>query len=175
MIGRPLARERQTRMFGSRGGSAWLTILAVLLVSGFLYWLTMQAQAMENEVPVVTEESAEGEVLEFIPAQLAAEPGSIVGQTGVLTDLGVAARLGRGVIAVDLDGTSSYPILLGPDLIQRNTMILPGDRVTAYGRAYTLNDSIRSEWVNQEAVDAENADGIPATASFVLADSVTFN
>lgn len=174
MIGRPLGRERQTRMFGSRGGSAWLTILAVLVVSGFLYWLTMQAQAMENEVPVVTEETAEG-VLEFIPAQLAAEPGSIVGQTGVLTDLGVAARLGRGVIAVDLDGTNSYPVLLGPDLIQRNTSILPGDRVTTYGRAYTLNDSIRSEWVTQEAVDAENADAIPATTSFVLADSVTFN
>lgn len=161
-------------MFGSRGGSLWLTILAVLVVSGFLYWLMMQAQAMENEVPVVTEESS-GEVLEFIPAQLATEPGSIVGQEGVLTDLGVAARLGRGAIAVDLDGTNSYPILLSSDLIQRNTMILPGDRVTAYGKAYTLNDSIRAEWVNQEAVDAENADAIPTTSSFVLADSVTFN
>ena len=162
-------------MSGSRGGSAWLTILAVLVVSGFLYWLMIQARAIESEVPVVTEESADGAVLEFIPAQLAAEPGSVVGQTGVLTDLGVAARLGRGAIAVDLDGTNSYPVLLAPDLIQRNTMILPGDRVTAYGRAYTLNDSIRSEWVNQEAVDPENADAIPATTSFVLADSVTFN
>ena len=160
-------------MSGSRGGSAWLTILAVLFVSGFLYWLVMQARAIESEVPVVTEDS--GEVVEFIPAQLAAEPGSIIGQTGVLTDLGVTARLGRGAIAVDLDGTNSYPILLARDLIQRNTMILPGDRVTAYGRAYTLNDSIRAEWVNQDAVDAENADAIPATASFVLADSITFN
>ena len=162
-------------MSGSRGGSAWLTILAVLFVSGFLYWLVMQARAIESEVPVVTEDSEAGEVVEFIPAQLAAEPGSIIGQTGVLTDLGVTARLGRGAIAVDLDGTNSYPILLARDLIQRNTMILPGDRVTAYGRAYTLNDSIRAEWVNQDAVDAENADAIPATASFVLADSITFN
>ena len=162
-------------MSGSRGGSPWLTILAVLFVSGFLYWLAMQARAIQSEVPVVTEESDAAEMIEFIPAQLAAEPGSIVGQTGVLTDLGVAARLGRGAIAVDLDGTNSYPILLAPDLIQRNTMILPGDRGTAYGRAYTLNDSIRSEWVYQDAVDPENADAIPATASFVLADSVTFN
>ena len=82
---------------------------------------------------------APAEMIEFIPAQLAAEPGSIVGQTGVLTDLGVAARLGRGAIAVDLDGTNSYPILLAPDLIQRNTMILPGDRVLVELSPYDLS------------------------------------
>ncbi len=161
-------------MSGSRGASLWLTVVSVLLVAGFLYWLNLQAQAMENEVPVVTEDG-QSELVEFIPAQLAAEPGSVVGQTGVLRDISVAARLGRGVFAVDLDGTSSYPILLSPDEIQRGTQILQGDRVTAYGRAYTLNDSIRAAWVEQSAVDAENAAAIPATTSFVLADSITSN
>lgn len=162
-------------MHGSRGASPWLTVAAVLAMISFFYWLTLQAQAYQREVEAVTEEEASGELVEFIPAQLAAEPGSVVGQNGVLRDLGVVARLGRGAITVDLDGTTSYPVLLGPDLIRRNTMVIPGDRVTAYGRAYTLNDSIRAEWVNQDAVDAEHSAAIPQTTSFVLADSLTFN
>ena len=162
-------------MSGSKGASRWLIVVAVLAMMSFFYWLTLQAQAYEREVQALTEEEATGELVEFIPAQLAAEPGSVVGQNGVLRDLGVVIRLGRGAIAVDLDGTSSYPVLLGSDIIRRNTMVLPGDRVTAYGRAYTLNDSIRAEWVNQEAVDVENSAAIPQTASFVLADSLTFN
>ncbi|MDH3297310.1 MAG: hypothetical protein OEM23_01130 [Gemmatimonadota bacterium] len=161
-------------MSGSRGASLWLSILSVLLVAGFLYWLTLQAQAIENEVPVVTDD-APAELMDFIPAQLAAEPGSVVGQEGVLRDIGVAARLGRGVITVDLDGTATYPILLSSDLIQRGTQIIRGDRVTAYGRAYTLNDSIRAVWVRQSAVDAANETAIPMSTSFVLADSITSN
>lgn len=162
-------------MSGSRGASPWLMVVAALAIVGFFYWLNVQSVNHKREIQAVTEDEATGELVEFIPAQLAAEPGSIVGQTGVLRDLGVVARLGRGAVAVDLDGTNSYPILLGPDLIQRGTMVIPGDRVTAYGRAYTLNDSIRAEWVNQSAVDAENSALIPQTMSFVLADSLTFN
>ncbi len=162
-------------MSGSRGASPWLMVVAVLTIVGFFYWLNLQAQAYQKEVQAITEEQATGEMVEFIPAQLAAEPGSVVGQTGVLRDLGVVIRLGRGAIAVDLDGSKSYPVLLGPDIIRRNTMVLPGDRVTTYGSAYTLNDSIRAEWVNQSAVDAENSAAIPLTTSFVLADSITFN
>lgn len=162
-------------MSGSRGASPWLMLLAVVMVMGFFYWLNLQSESLKREVQAVTAEEATGELVEFIPAQLAAEPGSVVGQAGVLRDLGVVVRLGRGAVSVDLDGTNSYPILLGPDLIQRGTMVIPGDRITAYGRAYTLNDSIRTEWINQSAVDAENAEMIPQTESFVLADSLTFN
>ncbi len=168
-------RERQSAMSGSRGASPRLMVVAVLMVLGFFYWLNLQAQAHQREVQALTDEEAAGELVEFIPAQLAAEPGSVVGQTGVLRDLSVVFRLGRGAIVVDLDGTNSYPVLLGSDIIRRSTMIIPGDRVTVYGSAYTLNDSIRAEWVNQSAVDAENSAAIPQTTSFMLADSLTFN
>jgi len=162
-------------MFGSRGASPWLMIAAVLTIMGFFYWLNLQSEGFKQDVQAITAEEATGELVEFIPAQLAAEPGSLMGQAGVLRDLGVVVRLGRGAVAVDLDGTDTYPILLGPDLIQRGTMVIPGDRVTAYGIVYTLNDSIRAEWINQSAVDAENSAVIPQTTSFVLADSLTFN
>jgi len=162
-------------MSGSRGASPWLIVVAVLFIMGFFYWLDVQSDVFKRDVQAVTADEAAGELVEFIPAQLASEPGSVVGQTGVLRDLSVLARLGRGVVSVDLDGSSSYPILLSSDLIQRGTMIIQGDRVTAYGSAYTLNDSIRAEWVNQSAVDAENSAMIPQTTSFVLADSLTFN
>ncbi|TFG66489.1 MAG: hypothetical protein E4H28_01765 [Gemmatimonadales bacterium] len=162
-------------MSGSRGASPWLIVVAVLVIVGFLYWLNIQSEVFKKDVQAVTAEEATGELVEFIPAQLASEPGSVVGQTGVLRDLGVVTRLGRGAVSVDLDGTTSYPILLDSDIIRRGTTVIPGDRITAYGRAYTLNDSIRAEWVNQSAVDAENSAMIPKTTSFVLADSLTFN
>lgn len=161
-------------MSGSRGASSLLTVVAVLLVVGFLYWLNLQARNMESEVPVVTEDDP-AELMDIIPAQLAAEPGSLVGQSGVLRDVSVSSRLGRGVVTVDLDGSTSYPILFSADIINRGTQVLPGDIVTAYGTIYTLNDSIRGEWVSQTAVDAGNQAAIPATSSFVLADSVTMN
>jgi hypothetical protein len=49
------------------------------------------------------------------------------------------------------------------------------DRVSMFGRVYVLNDSIRSVWVDQEAVDAGSADAIPGTPSFFRADSLSIN
>jgi hypothetical protein len=151
-----------------------LAILAVLAVAGFLYWLNLQAQAADRGVEVVTEGDT-GETPDIIPAQLVDAPGSLVGTAGVLRDIAVKETLGRGVVTVDLDGTNAYPVLLGSDMIARNTQLANGQRVTLYGRVYTLNDSIRSAWVAGQAVEQGRESAIPATTSFVLADSVTYN
>jgi hypothetical protein len=151
-----------------------LAILAVLAVAGFLYWLNLQAQAADRGVEVVTEGDT-GEAPDIIPAQLVDAPGSLVGTAGVLRDIAVKETLGRGVVTVDLDGTNAYPVLLGSDMIARNTQLANGQRVTLYGRVYTLNDSIRSAWVAGQAVEQGRESAIPATTSFVLADSVTYN
>lgn len=160
---------------GSRGGSPLLAILAVLAVAGFLFWLTLQAKAVDSGVEAVTEGEASGETRDIIPAQLVDAPGSLVGTAGVLRDVAIKETLGRGVVTVDLDGTNAYPILLGTDVIARNTKLANGQRVTLYGHVYTLNDSIRSAWVAGDAVEQGRANAIPATTSFVLADSVTYN
>lgn len=151
-----------------------LAILAVLAVAGFLYWLNLQAQAADQGVEVITEGDT-GETPDIIPAQLVDAPGSLVGTAGVLRDIAVKETLGRGVVTVDLDGTNAYPVLMGSDMIARNTQLANGQRVTLYGRVYTLNDSIRSAWVAGQAVEQGRESAIPATTSFVLADSVTYN
>ena len=108
-------------------------------------------------------------------AALAADPAAAVGETGWLRSVPVAQRLGRAAFSVQLDGENTYPVLLSSDLIQLDTQVYGGDQVSLYGHVFTLNDSIAGEWVAQEAVDQENASAIPATPSFIMADSVSFN
>lgn len=163
------------RRMNSRGASPLLVVLAVLLVAGLLYWLNLQSQNVEDEVQAMTTEEEAEELVDFIPAQLVAAPESVVGEEGVLRNIGVSQGLGRGVIAVDLDGENQYPVLLGADIITAGATPRSGERVTLYGTIYVLNDSIRGAWVEREAVDAGNAGSIPETSSFLLADSLTFN
>ena len=158
----------------TRGASPLLVIVALLLIAGFLYWLNWQAQGMERDVePVASGE--EGELADLVPAQLVDAPGSLLGEQGVLRNVGVSRSLGRGVVTLDLDGENQYPVLLHPDIIARGTTLSTGERIPVYGTVYALNDSIRGAWVERQAVDQGNAGEIPGTESFVLADSLTFN
>jgi hypothetical protein len=84
--------------------------------------------------------------------------------------------LGAGAFAMALSETVAYPVLLSSDAIQRlrmrNITLYGGDRVFVSGRVYTLNDSIRGEWVSQGAVEAGMAASIPGGSTFLLADSL---
>lgn len=165
------------RWKNSKGASPLLVLVALVLTGAFFYWLNMQAQEIDENVEATTEEEESGEMADFVPAQLVEAPESLIGETGVIRNVGVSESLGRGVVTVDLDGDNVYPVLLGPDIISRGTSLRGGDRITVYGRVYPLNDSIRGAWTEGErtAVDPGNADAIPSTTSFVLADSLTFN
>jgi hypothetical protein len=149
-------------------------VVAVLAVVGFMWWLDRKAGSLDNEVAPVLEEVVETPV-ELNTAVLASEPASAVGETGYLRSVAVAQRLGRGAFALQLDSASTYPVLLSSDLIQMDEQVYGGDRVTLYGHVFTLNDSIRSVWVEQGAVDQANASAIPMSPSFIMADSLSFN
>jgi len=157
-----------------RGASTTLMVVAVLAVVGFMWWLDRKADSFEPEVAPVLEEVAEGAV-DLDAASLAADPAGAVGQIGYLRSAPVAQRLGRGAFTLQLDSAVSYPVLLSSDLIQRDLQAYAGDHVTLYGHVFTLNDSIRSVWVEQGAVDSENASAIPTSPSFIMADSLSFN
>ena len=62
--------------------------------------------------------------------------------------------------------------LLSADLIARDTQIYGGDVVRLVGRVYSLNDSIRGQWVSAGAVEEGAAGNIPRIESFLLADSL---
>lgn len=157
-----------------RGASTILMVVAVLSVVGFMWWLERKADSLGTDVAPVLEEVDSGPV-DFNTAVLAAEPGAAVGQTGYMRSVPVAERLGRGAFTLQLDGEVTYPVLLSSDLIQMDTQVYAGDMVTLYGHVFTLNDSIRSVWVAQDAVDQQNAGAIPQSPSFMMADSLSFN
>ena len=111
-------------------------------------------------------------------AGLAESPGGSVGKVVDIERVAVLESLGRGVFLVQLVSTGpegdggAYPVLLSPDLIARNTQVYGGDVVRLYGRVYSLNDSIRGQWVEAGAVNEATAGDLPMSASFLLADSL---
>jgi hypothetical protein len=149
-------------------------VVAVIAVVGFMYWLNRKSDSYEQEVAPVMEEDVAAEVVDINSASLAADPARAVGETGWLRSVTVDQRLGRGAFSVRL-GDMTYPVLLSSDLIQLDTQVYGEDVVSLYGHVFTFNDSISSEWVSQEAVDQDNASAIPASPSFMMADSVSFN
>lgn len=152
-----------------------LMVVAVLTVVGFMWWLDRKADSLGTDVaPVLEEVDAAGPV-DLNTAVLAAEPAGAVGETGYLRSVSVAERLGRGAFTLQLDSATTYPVLMSSDLIQMDTQVYAGDMVTLYGHVFTLNDSIRSVWVTQDAVDQQNAGAIPQSPSFIMADSLSFN
>jgi len=159
---------------GRSGVTPLLAIIAVVAVVGFFWWLEREAADLDTAVVPVMEEE-QPEAADLNTAMLAAEPAAAIGETGWMRFVTVDQRLGRGAFTVRLDAQNSYPVLLAPDLIARGVEVYGNDRVSMFGRIYVLNDSIRSVWVGQEAVDAGNADAIPGTPSFFRADSLSIN
>lgn len=157
---------------GLGGTSSLLMALAVAVMGGFLFWLYNQAQSVESSVTPAMEDTAGSAQTAVTLSTLGNEPGSAVGKSAMLDSVEVGSSLGRGVFTLSVADTAEYPVLLAQDLIGRGMAIYGGDLVSVSGRFYTLNDSIRSEWVSRGAVDAASADSVPRVASFMLADSV---
>lgn len=155
---------------GTAGLTTILGVVAVLLTAGFMFWLYARSSSLEE--PVVEETLPDTGGPSLGVAELAADPEGAVGSRVAAEQVEVASRLGRGVVAVRLEETSIYPVLLSRDLIQRDVQLYGGDVVSVWGRVYVLNDSIRGAWVEAGAVDQGREGAIPASASFILADSL---
>lgn len=161
---------------GSTGLSTVLIIIAVAMVGGFLLWLYQTSRTLEEEVtPVMSEEAEETVDL----AKLSENPAASVGRVADIGAVTVTRSLGRGVFLVGLAAGagggegSAFPVLMSPDLIARNTQVYGGDVVRLYGRIYSLNDSIRGQWIGAGAVNEASAGDLPPVASFLLADSLS--
>ena len=160
---------------GRSGVSPFLAIIAIAAIAGFFYWLNLKSAALDTVVEPVMEEEVVAEAIDLNTAAMAADLEGSIGQEGWIRFVTVNERLGRAAFTIGLDAETSLPVLLAPDVIRRGADVYGNDRVNMFGRLYVLNDSIRNEWVNQEAVDAENRDAIPATPGFFLADSLSIN
>lgn len=156
------------RKIGTAGSAPLLVIISLLALLGFFGWLYMQAQSVREEVPVEIDEQAEPTALALI--DLRSPAGELIGKFAAVEGAAVDRGLGRGVFMVSLGDALTYPVLLSADLIAQGASPEAGDRVNLKGRVYTLNDSIRSAWLEQGA--AESIAGISAAESFLLADSL---
>ena len=160
---------------GRSGVSPILAIIAIAAIVGFFYWLDQESAALDTVIEPVMEEEVVAEAIDLNTAAMAADLEGSIGQEGWIRFVTVNERLGRAVFTIGLDAENSIPVLLSPDLIRRGTDIYGNDRVSMFGKLFVLNDSIRNEWVTQEAVDGADIDVIHATPGFFLADSLSIN
>ncbi len=155
-----------------RGSSFIFMVVALAAMAGFFWWLYNQSQQIEQTVqPQMADSTTEGPGPVTL-ASLAADPVSAAGRSAMFDSVPVSSRLGRAVFTLSLNDSVSYPVLMDTRLIQRGLTVYKDDRVDLSGQFYTLNDSIRSEWVKRGAVDSASAAQIPGLPTFMLADSV---
>lgn len=159
--------------FDSRGNATLLTVLAVALIGGFMYWLYWRAQNLETTFQATQQADTAAEQVLTSMDSLAAAPAALSGERVRFDSAAVGKGLGRGVFTLRLNDTTAYPVLMNPTLIQRQVELYGGDMVLVGGRIYTLNDSIRQSWVEGGAVDSAMADQIPSSPTFLLADTLT--
>jgi hypothetical protein len=160
---------------GEGGLRAILTIVALGAIGALMWWLNEQSRQIEEERAAIAAAAAEA-VRDWNAGDLLSDPRGAVGRRVVIDEIAIASGLGDGVFSVSLSDDITYPVLMESDPIQRlrmaNVTIYGGDRVYVSGQVYTFNDSISTVWVDQGAVNEGMGDQIPASPTFLLADSV---
>jgi len=160
---------------GEGGLGAILSVVALVAIGAFMWWLHQQSNLIEVQRAADAAAALEAD-RDYGASDLLANPAAAVGRRVVMDSVSVAAGLGDGAFALSLSESTAFPVLLAPDAIQRmrmaNITLYGGDLVFLRGTVYTLNDSIRGEWVAQGAVNEGMAESIPAGPAFLLADSI---
>jgi len=156
---------------GEGGIGTLLSIVALVAIGVFLFWLYRESGQIES---TTTDAAIDQPAL--TAGDILANPAAAVGRRASLDSVPVATGLGQGAFALSLSESMSYPVLMSSDAIQRlratGVSVFGGDVVFVQGQVYTLNDSIASAWIQEGAVDQAMAGSLPATVSFLLADSV---
>lgn len=158
--------------FDARGNATLLTVLAVALIGGFMYWLYWRAENLETSFQVAEgQDTVEEQVVSNLDS-LRSNLAGLAGQRVLFENAPVASGMGRAVFTLRLDDTTSFPVLMSPSVIQQEVELYGGDVVLVGGRIYTLNDSIKQSWVESQALDSEMAGDVPETPTFLLADTL---
>ena len=158
------------RCKGEGGIGTLLSIVALAAIGVFLVWLYRESSQIETTAIEPVEEVV------LTAGDILADPAAAIGSRASLDSIPVATGLGQGAFALSLSESTPYPVLMSPDAIQRlrgvGISVFGGDVVFVSGHVYTMNDSIASEWIRLGAVDQALAGSLPASVSFLLADSV---
>jgi len=160
---------------GEGGLGAILSVVALVAIGAFMFWLNQQSNEIDAERAAAAEAAVEAEQ-DLTAGDILADLAGAIGRHAVMDSIRVAAGLGQAAFSLALTDSVAFPVLMANDAIQRlraaNITLYGGDVVFVAGRIYALNDSIRGEWVAQGAVNEGMGESIPTTPSFLLADSV---
>lgn len=160
---------------GEGGLGAILSVVALVAIGAFMFWLNQQSNRIDVEREAAAEAAAEAE-RDLSAGDILADPVGVIGRHAAMDSMRVAAGLGQAAFSLALTDSIAFPVLMASDPLQRlralNITLYGGDVVYVAGRIYPLNDSIRAEWVSQGAVNEGMGESIPTTPSFLLADSV---
>ena len=160
---------------GEGGLGVILSIVALAAIGGFMYWLNLQSQDIEQAR--ADAEAAEADAVRDLDASdLLSDPAAAISRYVVIGGIRVATGLGEGAFALQLTDEVAYPVLMESDPIQifrmTETTIYGGDSVFVRGQIYTFNDSIAGVWIESGAVLETMGELIPSSPTFLLADSV---
>lgn len=147
----------QTERKKSRRGLTWFwMLLSVVMIGGFMYWLSVSSEP--TPVTIVQDEEPEEEagVLTVSVDSFAQDPDSWVG--GDVRIRGVQASSNMGPQAYWLDMPTGVPFLLklGPTLVADSAFSVEvGTPYTVVGTMYAMNDSVLNAWEASGAIADE--------------------
>lgn len=147
----------QTERRKPRRGLTWLwMLLSLVLISGFMYWLSISSEP--TEIVIVQEEEPLDEpgVLAVALDAFAADPDSYVG--GDIRLDGVRAQSTMGSQAYWLEMPTGVPFLMKLDssLVSDSTLSVEvGTTYAVVGTMHTMTDSVLTAWSEAGAIADE--------------------
>ncbi len=148
----------------------WVAV-AVILVGGFMYWLYAASSSIESGIVVA-------DTVESVPRVTATDfvidPTQYSRERILLSPLGVAERIGRAALTVDMPGLAGYPLILERSVVESEITVVPGDQIAIAGQVYALNDSLLDVYAQRGFFEPENRAKIEGHSTFFLVDSLDF-
>jgi hypothetical protein len=125
-----------------------LMVLAFVVIGGFLYWLSAQAEA-EREMRMVEEEPAEEQptgIQTLTPADVQSDASPYEGQEVRLENVDVASLLGSQGFWIETPSGNPFLVSLSPEVMASGTTVQPGGTATVVGTVVAMSDSVLTSW-----------------------------
>jgi hypothetical protein len=147
------------------------TVAAVVVVSGFMYWLYAESSTIQSAVAVTDTTEA----LPYVPdTAFARDPTQYSLRRILMYPLTVREQIGRAALLVDLPGLESYPLVLERNIVESGLTFVPGDELVVAGQVYALNDSLLDVYAQRGLFEPENREKLTGQTTFFLVDSLDF-
>ncbi len=128
-----------------------IMILAFLVIAGFLYWLSLQAQKQKaveirEDSAAAASDSMSSGATALIPSDLQTNAGQYLGQHVQVSGLTVASQLGTAGFWLNLPSGTPFLVSLSDTLRQQGVSAKTGETATVVGTMKQMSDSVVNAW-----------------------------